>query len=74
MENMSHKSNKIVVCDYNKNIKHAMDTFSPGKNRKFTIVNEKGHYKGQLSENDILKGLFEHGLYTDFKKLLEFKK
>ena len=74
MENNDVKTDKIIVWSYHKNIKHAMDTFSPGKNRRFTIVNEKGQYKGQLTENDILKGLFEHGLYTDFKKLLETKK
>ncbi|MFA5527338.1 MAG: site-2 protease family protein [Peptostreptococcales bacterium] len=73
MENNEVKTDTIVVCREHKNIKHAMDTFSPGKSRRFTIVNEKGQYKGQLSENDILKGLFNHGLYTDYSKLLDAK-
>ncbi len=65
---------KIVVCKMNKKIKYAVDTLTPAKKRIFTIVNDKGKYKGQLSESDVIKGIFEHGIYSDFQKILELKK
>lgn len=67
-------SNKIVVYKSTKKIKHAVDSFVPSKKRIFTIVNDKGKYKGQLSESDLLNGIFEYGIYSDFKKILELKK
>lgn len=75
MEQINHKAtSKIVVFKSNKKVKHAVDTYNPSKERVFTIVNDKGKYKGQLTESDILKGVFEHGIYADFKKLLEIKR
>ncbi len=75
MEQPDHQaSSKIVVYKSNKKVKHAVDTYNPSKKRLFTVVNEKGKYKGQLSETDILKGIFEHGIYADFTKLLEIKR
>ncbi len=66
--------NKIVVCKINNKIKYALDTLTPAKKRIFTIVSEKGKYKGQLTEADILKGIFKYGIYSDFSKILELKK
>lgn len=75
MEQPSYQaSSKIVVYKSNKKVKHAVDTYNPSKKRLFTVVNDKGQYKGQLSETDILKGIFEHGIYADLTKLLEIKR
>ncbi len=67
-------SNRIVVYKSNKKIKHALDSFIPSKKRIFTIVNDKGKYRGQLSESDLLNGILKYGIYSDFKKILELKK
>lgn len=75
MDDMDKKlSNKIVVYKSNKKIKHAVDSFNPLKNRIFTVVNEKGKYRGQLSESDLLQGILDYGIYSDFESLLENKR
>lgn len=67
------RPSKYVVCKMNHKIKNAVDTFNPSNKRIFTIVNEKGKYRGQLSEVDLLKGILKYGIYSDFKKILELK-
>lgn len=72
--NQQKLSSNFVVYKSNEKIKNAIDNFSPSKKRVFTIVNEKGKYKGQLTETDLIKGIIEQGIYSDFEKILQLKK
>lgn len=65
---------KIIVCKTNMKILKLIEAYNPLHNRIFTIVNEKGNYKGQLSETDVLNGIYNYGIYTDLDKLIEVKK
>lgn len=73
-ENDQTKKNKIVVCRGDIKAIRILEKYKPLENRMFTIVNEKGSYKGQLSEEELLNGIYHCGIYTDFNKLLDLKK
>lgn len=45
----------------------------PEKNRLITVVNEKGHYQGQLTEQELLEGVYACGIYSDCSRLLEYR-
>ncbi|WP_156900451.1 site-2 protease family protein [Anaerovorax odorimutans] len=70
---ISNKS-KIVVCKENFPAMKVIETYKPLERRLFTIVNDKGSYKGQLSEEELLQGIYDCGVYADFNKLLKSKK
>ena len=72
----SDKTNKskIVVCRGDVKAIRILEKYKPLENRVFTIVNDKGSYKGQLSEEELLSGIYHCGIYTDFNKLLDLKK
>lgn len=65
---------KIVVYRSDVKVIKALEKQKPLENRIFTVVNEKGSYKGQLTEEELLQGVYLCGIYTDFNKLLELKK
>lgn len=65
---------KIVVYRSDVRAIKALEKQKPLENRIFTIVNEKGSYKGQLTEEELLQGIYLSGIYTDFGRLLELKK
>lgn len=65
---------KIVVCKENLRAMKVVEAYKPLERRLFTIVNDKGSYKGQLSEEELLAGIFDCGVYADFSKLLDSKK
>ena len=45
-----------------------------GQNRWFAIINDQGHYQGQLTESDLLAGVFACGIDSDCRCLLEYYK
>lgn len=65
---------KIVVCKENIRAMKVVESYKPQERRIFTIVNDRGTYKGQLSEEELLAGIYDCGIYADFNKLLTSKK
>jgi len=67
-------SPKIIVCREDMKAAKVIDQFKPLERRIFTVVSEKGKYRGQLSEEELIDCIYHCGIYSDFKKLLEFKR
>ncbi len=65
---------KIFVCREDMKAVKIIDRYRPLENRLFTIVNDKGKYRGQLTENELLDGIYDCGIYSDFSRLLEYKR
>lgn len=65
---------KMLVCRESTRAVKIIERYKPMDNRLFTIVNEKGKYRGQLTEKELLNGIYYCGIYADFKKLLEYKR
>lgn len=65
---------KIVVVREGVSAMRILESYRPFENRLFTIVNERGCYRGQLSEEELLDGVYDCGIYADFQKLLKHKK
>ena len=51
-----------------------LERYKPMQNRMFTIVNDRGKYRGQLTETELLDGIYHCGIYADFEKLLNYKR
>ncbi|MEL7571135.1 MAG: site-2 protease family protein [Eubacteriaceae bacterium] len=67
-------SEKIVVCKEDVKAIKIIERNRPMESRIITIVSDKGKYKGQLTETELLDGIYYCGIYADFKKLLDFKR
>lgn len=65
---------KIIVCREDIKAVKIIDRFKPLERRVFTVVNDKGKYRGQLSEAELINCIYHCGIYSDFGKLLEFKR
>ena len=65
---------RIIICRENMKAVKIIDRFKPLESRIFTIVSDKGKYRGQLSETELLNGIYHCGIYSDFRKLLYFKR
>ncbi len=65
---------KLVVCRCHTKAIKVIHSYRPMDNRIFTVVNEKGSYRGQLSEDELLAGIYDCGIYADFEKLLAQKR
>ncbi|MPN27573.1 hypothetical protein SDC9_175007 [bioreactor metagenome] len=65
---------KIVVCKEDTKAIKVLEQYKPLESRIFTIVSDKGKYKGQLTETELLNGIYYCGIYADFRKLLDFKR
>ncbi len=65
---------KLLVCREDTKAVKIIDRYKPMDNRLFTVVSEKGAYRGQLSEKELLNGIYYCGIYADFHRLLEFKR
>lgn len=65
---------KIVVCREDMKAKKIIERYKPLESRVFTIVSDKGKYKGQLTEKELLNGIYYCGIYADFRKLLDYKR
>ncbi|MDD2190145.1 MAG: hypothetical protein PHS11_04605 [Eubacteriales bacterium] len=65
---------QIVVCKEDMRALKVIEQYKPMQNRIFTIVSDKGKYKGQLSETELLDGIYYCGIYADFTKLLNYKR
>ncbi|WP_206459186.1 site-2 protease family protein [Anaerovorax sp. IOR16] len=65
---------KMVVCNQHIQAIKILQAYRPYEARLFTIVNRKGSYKGQLSEEEVLSGIYDCGIYVDFHKLLIWKR
>ncbi|MEG1930309.1 MAG: site-2 protease family protein [Anaerovorax sp.] len=69
-----NKRSKLVVYREGQRAMKVIESYKPGDNHIFTIVNDHGSYKGQLTEEELLAGIYDCGVYADFGKLLELKK
>lgn len=65
---------KIKVCRSDASAMKVLQSYKPQESRLFTIVDRKGSYKGQLTEDDVLSGIFQCGIYADFSRLLAWKR
>ena len=65
---------QIVVCKENTRAVKVLERYKPMQNRMFTIVNDRGKYRGQLTETELLDGIYHCGIYADFEKLLNYKR
>jgi stage IV sporulation protein FB len=65
---------KLLICREDTRAVKIIERYKPMDNRLFTVVSEKGKYRGQLSEKELLTGIYYCGIYADFKRLLEFKR
>lgn len=74
IEESKKNKSRIVVCREDVKAIKILEKYKPLENRMFTIVNDKGSYKGQLSEEELLNGIYNCGIYADFSKLLDMKK
>lgn len=73
-KNFRQNSKEIVVYREKQKAMKVIDSYKPWDNNIFTIVSDVGAYKGQLTEEELLKGIYECGIYADFGKLLMYKK
>ena len=67
-------SEKIVVCKEDVKAIKMIERNRPMESRIITIVSDKGKYRGQMTETELLNGIYYCGIYADFKKLLDFKR
>ncbi len=75
IENGNKNGNKkIIVCREDVKAIKIIERYKPLESRIFTIVSDKGKYKGQLTETELLNGIYYCGIYADFRKLLDFKR
>jgi Zn-dependent protease len=65
---------RILVCREDMKAVKIIEQYKPLDNIMFTIVSDKGKYKGQLTETELLSGIYYCGIYADFRKLLDFKR
>ncbi|HML37318.1 MAG TPA: hypothetical protein PKA19_07865 [Bacillota bacterium] len=65
---------KLLVCREDLRAVKIIERYKPMDNRIFTIVSDKGKYRGQLTEKELLNGIYYCGIYADFRRLLEFKR
>lgn len=65
---------KLLVCREDTRAVRVIERYKPMDNRIFTVVSGKGKYRGQLSEKELLNGIYYCGIYADFERLLEFKR
>ena len=75
IEDSDKKGNeKIIVCKEDVKAIKIIESNKPMESRLITIVSDKGKYRGQLTETELLNGIYYCGIYADFKKLLDFKR
>lgn len=65
---------RIIICREDMRAVKIIDRFKPLERRIFTVVSDKGKYRGQMSESELLDGIYYCGIYSDFRKLLVFKR
>lgn len=74
VEKKKNIRSKLVVYREGQRAMKVIESYKPWDNNIFTIVNDRGGYKGQLTEEELLAGIYDCGIYADFGKLLECKK
>lgn len=65
---------RMIICKEDMRAVKIIDRFKPLERRIFTVVSDKGKYRGQMSESELLDGIYYCGIYSDFRKLLAFKR
>ena len=65
---------KLMVCRSDDSAYRILSSYKPQENRLFTVVNHKGSYRGQLTEEDVIAGIYHCGIYADFHRLLRWKR
>lgn len=73
-EGNRRQKEKLVVCRSDTQAVKIIHSYRPMDRRLFTVVNEKGCYRGQLTEEEMLDGVYACGIYADFDKLLARKR
>jgi stage IV sporulation protein FB len=75
MEDESKSGNpKMLICREDLKAVKVIDGYKPMDNRLFAVVSRNGKYRGQLTEKELLNGIYYCGLYADFRTLLEYKR
>jgi stage IV sporulation protein FB len=75
MEDESKSGNpKLLICREDLKAVRIIERYKPMDNRLFTVVSSRGKYRGQLTEKELLNGIYYCGIYADFKTLLEYKR
>ena len=74
IEEEKNGSPRIMVCKEDTRAIKIIERYKPMQIRMFTIVNNKGKYRGQLTESELLEGLYYCGINADFRKILYYKK
>jgi len=67
-------SPQIMVCKEDTKVVKVIEQYKPMQNRMFTIISDKGKYRGQLTESELLEGIYHCGIHTNFEKILNYKK
>jgi stage IV sporulation protein FB len=65
---------RMLVCREDMKAAKIIEWYKPMDNRIFIVVSSKGHYRGQLTEKELLNGIYHCGIYADFRTLLEYKR
>jgi stage IV sporulation protein FB len=66
-------SPRMLICREDRKAIKVIEGYKPLDNRSFIVVSGQGAYRGQLTEKELLDGIYHCGLYADFKTLLECK-
>ncbi len=64
---------RLVVRRSHERAYKSIEQYKPSENRTFTIVNGKGNVRGQLTEVELLEGIYDCGIYADFDRILASK-
>lgn len=65
---------RLIVCRMSERAYRHVKSYKPTENRVFTVVNSRGNFRGQLSEIELLEGIYDCGIYADFEKILSTKR
>jgi|GEM_PF-833506 len=75
MEDESRSGNpRMLICREDLRAVKVIERYRPMDNRIFAVVSRNGKYRGQLTEKELLNGIYYCGIYADFRTLLEFKR
>ncbi len=65
---------QMVVYTEDQRAMKVIESYRPWDNNVFTIISDSGVYRGQLTEDELLEGIYHCGIYADFNSLLTFKR
>ncbi len=68
------ENSQMVVYTEDQRAMKVIESYKPWDNNVFTIISSSGAYRGQLTEDELLDGIYHCGIYADFDSLLTYKK